>query len=147
MATESIDISREPGDVFTYATDFTQFGHWQGSVVSVRREDESPLRTGSGAIVARKVGPRTVRATEKITELTPPKTWEVRSTGGIPVTAIATGRIEPLDDGTRSRVTITLDFKGHGIGKLLIPLVIRRQARRQLPQNTEWLKKALEQSA
>ena len=147
MATESIDISREPGDVFTYATDFTQFGHWQGSVVSVRREDESPLRTGSGAIVARKVGPRTVRATEKITELTPPKTWEVRSTGGIPVTAIATGRIEPLDDGTRSRVTITLDFKGHGIGKLLIPLVIRRQARRQLPQNTAWLKKALEQSA
>jgi hypothetical protein len=70
----------------------------------------------------------------------------VRSTGGMPVTAIAKGRIEPLDDGTRSRVTITLEFEGHGIGKLLIPLVIRRQARKQLPRNTARLKEVLEQS-
>jgi len=85
-----------------------------------------------------------VRATETITELTPPKTWQVRSSGGLPVTAIATGAIEPLDGGNRSRVTITLDFEGHGIGKLLIPLVIRRQARKQLPQNTARLKEVLE---
>jgi hypothetical protein len=127
-------------------TDFAQFGRWQGSVVSVRRDDESPPQAGSGAVVTRQVGPRQVRATEKITELTPPRTWEVRSFGGPPVTAIAKGRIDPLDGGTRSRVTITLEFEGHGIGKLLIPLVIRRQARKQLPQNTARLKEVLERS-
>src|SRR5215467_14536517 len=144
MATESIDIGREPADVFAYATDFAQFPHWQGNVLSVRQDGQAPARAGAQAIVTRRIGPRQVHATEKITELTPPRTWEVRSRGGLPVTAIAKGAIQPLDAGTRSRVTISLEFEGHGIGKLLIPLVIARQARRQLPQNTARLKQALE---
>ena len=146
MATESIEISRSPEEVFAYATDFAQFGHWQGNVVSVHPDGQSPPRTGSKAIVTRRVGPRPVQATETITELTPPSTWEVRGSGGIPVTAIARGRVDPLGGGTRSRVTITLEIEAHGIGKLLIPLVIGRQARRQLPQNTARLKKVLEQT-
>lgn len=146
VAAESIDISRSPDDVFRYATDFAQFHHWQGNVVSARRDGESALVTGSRAVVTRRVGPRRVRAAETITELAPPKAWEVRSSGGLPVTAIAKGRIEPLDGGNRSRVTITLDFAGHGIGKLLIPLVIRHQARKQLPQNAARLKEVLEQA-
>src|SRR5262249_686778 len=98
VATETIDISRSPDDVFWDGTDFAQFRRWQGSVVSVRAEGESVL-IGSRAVVTRRVGPRRVRATETITELTPPKTWEVRSSGGLPVTAIANGRIEPLNYG------------------------------------------------
>jgi uncharacterized protein YndB with AHSA1/START domain len=35
---ESIEIARRPEDVFSYATDFSRFLQWQGSVVSVRRE-------------------------------------------------------------------------------------------------------------
>jgi uncharacterized protein YndB with AHSA1/START domain len=147
MATESIDIARNPGDVFSYATDFAHFPDWQGNVVSVRCGRQSPPRAGAQAVVTRRIGPRQVQATEQITELTPPETWEVRSWGGVPVTAIARGRIEPLDNGTHSRVTISLEFEGHGIGKLLVPLVIARQARRQLPQNTARLKQALERPA
>src|SRR6266508_3467588 len=66
---------------------------------------------------------------------------------GGPVTAIAKGAIEPLDDGMRSRVTIALEFEGHGIGKLLVPLVIRRQARKQLPKNEQKLREVLEHEA
>jgi hypothetical protein len=73
--------------------------------------------------------------TEEITELTPPRAWEVRGVGGIPVIAIAKGTIEPLDGGNRSLVTIALRFEGHGIGKLLVALV-GRQARKQLQQRT-----------
>jgi uncharacterized protein YndB with AHSA1/START domain len=142
----SIDISKSPEDVFAYATDFAQFADWQGSVLSVTQEGSSPARIGSEAIVTRRLGPRRVRATEQITELTPPSSWEVRSFGGAPVTAIAKGKIEPIDGGSRSRVTISLGFEGHGIGKLLVPLVIRRLAHRQLAQNTARLKEALEQS-
>jgi len=78
-------------------------------------------------------------------ELNPPRTWAVRGVGG-PLTAIAKGTIEPLDDGKRSRITIALDFEAHGIGKLLVPLV-RRQARKQLPKNEQELKEMLERQS
>jgi len=44
-------------------------------------------------------------------------------------------------------VTIELDFEGHGIGTLLVPLVVRRQARNELPRNQRNLKERLESSA
>jgi uncharacterized protein YndB with AHSA1/START domain len=139
---ESIDISRRPEDVFSYATDFSHFPDWQAGVVSARRENGGPLSVGSRALVTRRVGPRTSARTEEITELNPPSAWEVRGAGGR-LTAIAIGTIEPLDNGERSRVTIALDFEAHGIGTLLLPLV-RRQARKQLPRNERRLREVLE---
>jgi hypothetical protein len=41
-------------------------------------------------------------------------------------------------------VTIELDFTGHGIGRLLVPLVVRRQAAREMPDNMTRLKQRLE---
>jgi hypothetical protein len=76
-------------------------------------------------------------------DLNPPLTWEVRGIGRIPVIAIAQGTITPLDGNHRSLVTISLEFDGHGIGKLLIALLIRRQARKQLPRNQQKLKNCL----
>jgi hypothetical protein len=70
----------------------------------------------------------------------------VHAVGG-GVEAIANGTIAPLDHGRRSRVTIALDFEGRGIGRLLVPLVVRRQARRQLPRNEQRLKELLERPA
>jgi uncharacterized protein YndB with AHSA1/START domain len=140
---ESIEIARRPEDVFSYATDFSHFPEWQGGVVSARPEEgDRPLGAGSRAVVTRRVGPRKSARTEEITELTPPRAWEVRGVGG-PLTAIAKGTIEPLDDGERSRVTIGIDFEAHGIGKLIVPLV-RRQAQKQLPKNEQQLKEMLE---
>jgi len=44
-------------------------------------------------------------------------------------------------------VTIELDFEGHGLGKLLVPLVVRRQAQRELPRNLRTLREQLESGA
>lgn len=143
---ESIDISRRPGDVFAYAADFSHFPEWQGGVVSARREGDGPLAVGSRAIVTRRAGRRELARTEEITELNPPRTWAVHGGGG-PLLAIAKVTIEPLDAGQRSRVTMALDFKAHGIGRLLLPLVVRRQARKQLPKNQQRLKEVLERGA
>ena len=41
-------------------------------------------------------------------------------------------------------MTINLDFEGHGIGKLLVPLVVRRQAASEVPRNLRKLKERLE---
>jgi GNAT superfamily N-acetyltransferase len=53
--------------------------------------------------------------------------------------------VEPLNGTAQPRVTIALDFEGHGIGKLLIPLVVRRQARARWV-NLKRLKQRLETS-
>lgn len=143
---ETIEIARRPEEAFAYAIDFARFPEWQAGVASVRRKDDGPLGVGSRAVVIRRVGPRELPRTEEITELNPPRTWAVRGIGG-PVIAVVAGTIEPLDDGNRSRVTLALDFEGRGIGKLLVPLVIRRQARKQLPRNEQRLKELLERGA
>jgi hypothetical protein len=44
-------------------------------------------------------------------------------------------------------VRIELDFEGHGLGNLLVPLVVRRQAQRELPRNVRDLKERLERGA
>jgi uncharacterized protein YndB with AHSA1/START domain len=143
---ESIEISRRPEDVFSYVTDPSRLPEWQESVVSVRREDDAPLAVGSRAVVTRRVGRREWPTTAEVSELSPSRSWGVRGVDG-PVRGMVKGTIEPLDNGERSRVTIALEFEAHGVGKLLVPLVVRRQARREIPRNEEKLKELLERSA
>jgi uncharacterized protein YndB with AHSA1/START domain len=140
---KSIEISRRPEEVFSYATDFAQFPQWQRRVVSARREGDAPLAVGSRAAVTRRIGPRRLLTTEEIIELDPPSTWQVRGSGRLPVVAIARGTVEPLGGSQRSLVTIALEFDGRGIGKLLA-LLIRHQSRKQLPKDGKRLKELLE---
>lgn len=52
--------------------------------------------------------------------------------------------VESLDGGQRSKVTIEIDFTGHGIGHVLVPFAVRPQARREMPANMRRLKDRLE---
>ena len=138
----TVEISRRPEEVFAYITDPSHLPEWQESVVRVKTES-APAGGGPRAVVTRRVGPREIDMTTDITDLDPPRSWRVRGVDG-PVRGNVKGTIEPLDDGTRSRVTLDLDFEGHGFGKLLVPLVVRRQAQRELPMNVQKLKERLE---
>jgi hypothetical protein len=51
--------------------------------------------------------------------------------------------VEPLTDST-SRLTIAVDFAGHGVGKILVPLLVRRQAQKEMPANLATLKRRIE---
>jgi uncharacterized protein YndB with AHSA1/START domain len=137
----SIEISRRPEDVFAYLTEPSHLPEWQESVVSV--EGDAPLMPGARVIVTRRVG-RVQRAmTNQVTELEAPRTWSLRGTDG-PVRGNVKGTVEPLAGGERSRVTIALDFDAYGIGKVLLPLVVRRQAEAEMPRNMQKLKERLE---
>ena len=140
----STEISRPPDDVFAYVTDPTKLPEWQESVVRVE-PPESPARVGTRARVTRRVGPREMTMTAEIAELNPPTSWAIRGVDG-PVRGNVDGRIEPLDGGARSRVTIELDLQGHKIGKLLVPLFVRRKAQEEMPKNMQALKERLERS-
>jgi hypothetical protein len=39
-----------------------------------------------------------------------------------------------------------VDFTGHGIGKILVPLLMRREARKEMPANMTALKQLIETS-
>ena len=60
-----------------------------------------------------------------------------------PIRASVDVIVQPLDQ-TRSRVAIDVDFEGHGIGKVLVPLLVRRQAAKEMPENLARLKDRLE---
>jgi hypothetical protein len=40
----------------------------------------------------------------------------------------------------RSRLTTSVDFTGHRIGKLLVPLIVRRETAKEMPTNVATLK-------
>ncbi|MEU4279801.1 SRPBCC family protein [Streptomyces tanashiensis] len=141
--TESIDISRRPEDVFSYVTDPAHLPEWQESAVSVRRIGDAPFAVGSKVAVTRRLGKRAFTSTMQVIELEPPRHWHVHGIDG-PVRGDVRGTIEPLDDGERSRLTLSLDFEGHGIGKALVPLVVRPHVRKEMPRDEMTLKGILE---
>jgi uncharacterized membrane protein len=142
MITESIEIDRTPEEVFAYIDQLERHGEWQGAIVSVEVETEGPTRVGSRAAEMRRVPGGTRRLTYEITEHDPPRRASFRGVSG-PVRPDGTVTVEPVGDGSRSRVTLQLELKGHGLGKLIAPLAMR-EARKRVPEDQARLKERLE---
>jgi uncharacterized protein YndB with AHSA1/START domain len=138
----SVEIDRPPDEVFSYVSDPARFAEWQHDVVSVRMEGGGPQRVGAKFTTTRRIGGVERTMTQEITEINPPTSWAAHGVAG-PIRPNANITVEPLNDSTRSRVTIALDFKGRGIGVPLVP-VIRRMAAKGAPKSYQNLKKRLE---
>jgi uncharacterized protein YndB with AHSA1/START domain len=144
----STEVDRSAAEVFAYATDPTRFREWQKGVVEGHM-DGTAGATGSPAVGARclttrRIGGANRASTSELVHIDSPRTWDVRGVDG-PIRAAVDVLVEPVTD-SRSRLTISVDFTGHGIGKILVPLVIRRQARKEMPDNVAALKQRLEAS-
>jgi uncharacterized protein YndB with AHSA1/START domain len=143
---ESIEINRRPEEVFAYLDEVERHGEWQEDVVGVERQTEGPTRLGTRVRETRKVPGGDRSMTYEITEYEPPRRSSFRVLDG-PIRAVGTISVVPLDNGSRSRVTIDMDFEGRGIsGKLLLP-VARGQARKQVPKSQQKMKEILEQGS
>jgi uncharacterized protein YndB with AHSA1/START domain len=142
---ESIEVSRRPEDVFSYVTDATHLPDWQESVVRVRPAGEANAGAGTRHVVTRRIGRREREMTVEM-NTNAPTDWTVRGVDG-PVRGMVKGTVEPIADGERARVTIELDFIGHGIGMILVPLVVRSQAKAEMPRNMLNLRDRLEAPA
>jgi uncharacterized protein YndB with AHSA1/START domain len=143
---ESVEIAGRAEEVFSYVTDPSRFPEWQQGVTSGRMEGAGAHGVGARCITTRRIGGAERAATSEVTEMSPPRRWAVRGLDG-PIRAIVNVTVEPLNEPARSLVTIEVDFEGHGIGKLLVPLVVRRQAAKEMPTNLQTLKERLESSA
>jgi uncharacterized membrane protein len=145
MIVESVDINRSPEEVFAYLDQLDRHGEWQEAIIEVKVETDGPTRVGSRATDTRKVpgGPRGF--TYEVTEHDPPRRVAFRGLNG-PVRPVGTVVVEPLGDGSSSRLTLEFDLQGHGLGKLVAPFA-RMDARRTIPKDHQRLKERLEASA
>src|ERR1700685_3602912 len=137
---ETIEIARPPEEVFPYVIDPSTCVEWQDGVRSGTM-NETPTRVGSRCTTVRKIGGSEREFTTEITEYDPPHRWADHGLEG-PIRAVVSVQVEPVPTG--SGVTSAVDFDGHGIGKLLVPLVVRRQAAKEMPGNLRRLKERLE---
>lgn len=141
--TVSVDVDRPPEDVFAYATDPTRFAQWQSSVTGGRMDGDGQTAVGSKCVTVRRIGWAEREATAQVTKFDPPHSWAVHGVDG-PIRAAVDVSVQALDAGARSHLTISLQFAGHGIGKLLVPLVVERRARKEMPANLQRLKSRIE---
>jgi hypothetical protein len=141
MTTVSTEIDRPAAEVFAYATDPTRFHEWQEGVVSGSMDGKGAPTVGDLCRTTRKIGGAERPATSELVRLDPPRAWSVHGIDG-PIRAQVDVDVEPLSEA-RCRLTIAVDFEGHGIGKLLVPLVVRRQAAKEMPGNVQRLKAQL----
>jgi uncharacterized protein YndB with AHSA1/START domain len=140
--TVSTEVNRPAEDVFAYATDPTRFSEWQKGVVDGHLDEATNPQVGARCVTTRRIGFANRPTTAELTHVDPPRTWGVHGIDG-PIRANVDVTVEALTDA-RSRLTIAVDFEGHGIGKLLVPLVVRRQAQNEMPDNLATLKQRLE---
>ena len=142
----SAEIERPAADVFAYATDPARFPEWQKGVVDGHMDGpgngtQTPA-VGAKCVTTRRIGGANRASTSELVHIDPPKTWGVRGTDG-PIRAAVEVLVEPVT-GSRSRLTISVDFTGHGIGKILVPLMVRPEARKEMPGNLAALKQRME---
>lgn len=137
----SAEVARSAEDVYAYTSDPARFTEWQEGVLSGRMEPAAP-GTSPHCVTVRRIGFAQRASTSELVHADPPRRWSVRGIDG-PIRAKVDVAVTPLA-AARSHVTITVDFDGHGIGKLLVPLVVRRQAGKEMPTNVARLKRRLE---
>lgn len=140
--TTTTEIDRPATAVFDYATDPTRFCEWQKGVVDGHMERAGTPEVGARCSTTRRIGGANRASTSRLTHIDPPRTWGVHGIDG-PIRATVDVTVEPLT-ASRTRLTIAVDFEGHGIGKILVPLRVRREAQKEMPANLAELKKRLE---
>jgi uncharacterized membrane protein len=142
MVTARIEINRPPEVVFDYIAQLDRHGEWQPAIVSARKEPPGPTRLGTRNIETRRVpgGPR--EFVSEITQYDPPRILSFQGVDG-PVRPRGTVNVDPIGDGSRSRVTLKLDFVGRGFGRLFA-IFAEWQARNSVPHDQARLKEILE---
>jgi uncharacterized protein YndB with AHSA1/START domain len=140
--TVSTEVNQRVEEVFAYATDPSRLHEWQKGVIDGHVDQPETPAIGTRCVNTRRIGFANRPVTSEITHIDPSRTWGVRGVDG-PIRALVDVGVEPVAD-SRCRLTITLDFEGHGIGMVLVPLIVIPEARKEMPLNLAALKERLE---
>ena len=142
LIVSAISVARPPWEVFAYVADPSRFGEWQSGVVSGHVEGGGPPKVGSRCVMTHRIGGSARTSVAEVTQVIAPLAWAIRGLDG-PVRADVNVTVDSINGGQSSRVTIRFDFRGHGVGAFLLPMVLRH-AREEVPRSCQNLKKRLE---
>jgi uncharacterized protein YndB with AHSA1/START domain len=139
-----VEVEAPQEEVFDYVTDPTHFPEWQANVVGGHMAGQTAI--GSKCNTTRRIGGGEREVTSEVTKYNPPSSWAVHGTDG-PIRALVDVTVEPVTGTNRTRVTISLEFEGHGVGKVLVPVLVKPQSRKEMQRNMTRLKARLEDRA
>ncbi|HEX6694793.1 MAG TPA: SRPBCC family protein [Longimicrobiales bacterium] len=137
------DVEASAAHVFAVMTDMERWHEWTPTVTRVEAltADALPLKIGSRIRI---VQPKVPPAEWVVRSLEPDRGFQIQSRSpGAMVTA--DHWIEPLGDGTRSRVTLSVTFDGW-LGRI-IGRLMKRLNERYVTQEADGLKRRSEESA
>jgi hypothetical protein len=141
MTSVSIEIERPAAEVFSYATDPSRFPEWQRGVASGSMESKSGPVVGDHWLTTRRIGGAERPATSDWYCSTTARLGGARHRWADPR---AGRRLRRSAHGPAVAAHDRCRLEGHGIGKMLVPLVVRRQARAEMPGNIAKLKERME---
>jgi len=139
----SIDIDAPADVVFGVLAEIERWPEWTPTVTKVERLEGASQSLAIGSR-ARIVQPKIPPAVWTITVIEPGRgfRWDSRSPGA---TVVADHWVEPLDDGRRSRATLSVTFSGL-LGRIVARLM-RKLNERYLAQEAAGLKRRSEERA
>jgi hypothetical protein len=110
---------------------------WRWTAIPLGSAQGSPPSAGSPG--------RSSASFRRSARSAPPRRWAARAISG-PVRPDATLTVDPLEDNARSQLTFSIDYEASGVGKVILPLVIR-QTRSAAPASFRRLKERLKVGA
>lgn len=130
----SVDITVEPGRVWSVLTDVERWPEWTASVTRLERLDDSAFIVGSKV---RMKQPRLPAAVWEVTELEPERsfTWATKSAG---VTTVAGHVLSP--SAGADRVTVSNTIRQTGLLAPLVRLLAGGMIRRYMQMELDGLK-------
>ena len=142
MIRHSTDIDCSPEDAFAYLEQLERHAEWQSEIVRTTVETGGPVRVGTRVREIRRSGGRDRDSSYEITEHAPPHRHSFRGITGL-VRPLGAVTIQPLGDGSPTRVSIEFNLIGRGIGKIIAPLA-RNGARKSVVDSQHRFKAKLE---
>ena len=137
----TLEVDRPPEAVYAYATDVTRFPEWQRDVVSVEWEGAGG-RVGSRFTTRRRVPGGVQAYVQEVAEHVPFRSWACVGVEGL-LRPNARVDIEPIESGSRSRITFSLSYGSSRAGRLIVPLV-ERATPKQAERSYELFKQLME---
>jgi hypothetical protein len=139
-------LHHPPENVFGFvATNhFQNHPRWDPDLLEMKQTSPGPVQVGTTAHVVRRQGRRIVEGTATVTEYQPNRraSWDVEFG---PFLLRQRTELAPEDDGTATRLQLSVDTRARGPIKVIVPL-LRGRFRRTMEQSLTTIGALLDQN-
>lgn len=136
----SIEVARNPAEVFAFLSEFTNDAKWQGELVRVEKTSDGPVGMGSKGVYVSKFLGKEMKNDVEVTIFDAPHRFGLKTTSG-PIQFETISILEAAGSGTRIKMTATAE--AGGFFKMAEGLV-KKEAEKTMALGAQKLKEILE---